>query len=186
MPQKIDRARKASNRSRMTRKPRGGHLLPDGSREHRYSRGLAEEILWRLAAGETLADICADPTIPVSTSAVRQWDVDDRDGWFSEAYARARRQQVEAWSDQLLQIADDPRLEPDDRRVRLDTRKWLMSKLHPQRYGDKVQVAGDPDHPIRHTVAVIDLSQLSGPELDALERFADARLAARDVQDHAD
>jgi hypothetical protein len=81
-----------------------------------------------------------------------------------------------------LKIADDPRLEPNDRRVRLDTRKWLMSKLHPARYGDKVQVAGDPDNPVRHLVGVVDLSQLSGPELDALEHFADARLAAKDVQ----
>jgi hypothetical protein len=174
---------KHPNRRGRTGKPRGGHLLPDGSREHRYSRELAEEILRRLSMGETLAEICADPAIPVSTGAVRQWDVDDRDGWFSAAYARARRQQVEAWSDELLKIADDPRLEPNDRRVRLDTRKWLMSKLHPARYGDKVQVAGDPDNPVRHMVGLADLSQLSNPELDALERFTDARLAAKDVQD---
>jgi hypothetical protein len=169
-----------------TGKPRGGHLLPDGSREHRYSRELAEEICRRIAAGETLAEICADPKIPVSSSGVRQWDLDNRDGWFSAEYARARRLQVESWSDELLKIADDPRLEPNDRRVRLDTRKWLMSKLHPARYGDKVQVAGDPDNPVRHTVGVVDLSQLSGPELDALERFTDARLAAKDAQDHGE
>ena len=107
----------------------------------------------------------------------------DPDGWFSAAYARARRQQIEAWSDELLKIADDPRLEPNDRRVRLDTRKWLMSKLHPARYGDKVTVAGDPDEPQRHVVSRLDVAKLSGPELDALERFTDARLAAKDVQD---
>jgi hypothetical protein len=123
-----------------TGKPRGGHLLPDGSREHRYSRELAEEICRRIAAGETLTEICIDPAIPVSAGAVRQWDLDDRDGWFSETYARARRQQIEAWSDQLVAIADDSRLEPNDRRVRLDTRKWLMSKINPARYGDKMQV----------------------------------------------
>jgi hypothetical protein len=54
---------------------------------------------------------------------------------------------------------------------------------HPARFGDKVQVAGDPDSPIRHTIGVLDLSRLSDPELDALERFTDARLAAKDVQD---
>jgi hypothetical protein len=177
---------KSRNGRRQNNKLRGGHLLKNGSRVHRYTRELAEEILRRLATGETLAAICADPAIPVSTGAVRQWDVDDRDGWFSGAYARARRQQIEAWSDELLKIADDPSLEPNDRRVRLDTRKWLMSKLHPARYGDKVQVGGDPDNPIQHTVGVIDLSHLSGPELDALEHFADARLAAKDVQDQGD
>jgi hypothetical protein len=40
--------------------------------------------------------------------------------------------------------------------------------------------------PIAHVVSVLDLSQLSGPELDALERFTDARLAANDVQDHGE
>src|SRR5215471_18731009 len=122
------------------------------------SRELAEEILRRLAAGETLANICADPAIEVSTSAVRQWDLDNRDAWFSAAYARARRQQVEAWSDQLLEIADDVRLEPNDRRVRLDVRRWLMSTLNPAKYGDTVTVAGDADHPLQHVVSVVDLS----------------------------
>jgi hypothetical protein len=46
--------------------------------------------------------------------------------------------------------------------------------------------ASDPDNPIQHTVGVIDLSHLSGPELDALERFTDARLSAKDVRDHGD
>src|SRR4051794_1080250 len=109
--------------------------------------------------------------------------IPNRDEWFSAAYARARRLQVESWSDELLQIADDPRPEPNDRRIRLDTRKWLMSKLHPARYGDKVQMAGDLDNPIKHAVGLLDLSQLSDPELDALERFTDARLTAKDVED---
>ena len=166
-----------------TGKPRGGHLLPDGSREHRYSRELAEEICRRIAAGETLTEICIDPAIPVSAGAVRQWDLDDRDGWFSETYARARRQQIEAWSDQLVAIADDSRLEPNDRRVRLDTRKWLMSKLHPQRYGDKVQVAG-----IRivrsGTLSASWICRSSAPPNWMLwNAFTDARLAAKNVQD---
>jgi len=109
--------------------------------------------------------------------------LDNRDAWFSAAYARARRQQVEAWSDQLLEIADDVRLEPNDRRVRLDVRRWLMSKLNPAKYGDTVTVAGDADHPLQHVVSVIDLKRLSNAELDALERFADAWLAAQDVSE---
>jgi hypothetical protein len=61
-----------------------------------------------------------------------------------------------------------------------------MSELHPSRYGDKIVYSGDPAMPIAHVVSVLDLSQLSGPELDALERFTDARLAANDVQDHGE
>jgi hypothetical protein len=171
-------ARNSNNHDRPKRKPRGGHLLPDGRREHRYSQELADDILRRISAGETLAEICADPAIPVSTGAVRQWIIDDRDG-FSSAYAQARRSQMEAWSDQLLAIADDSRLEPNDRRVRLDTRKWLMARLHPARFGDRVQLAGDPAAPIAHVVGVVDLKKLSSAELDALEQFTNARLAAK-------
>jgi hypothetical protein len=61
-----------------------------------------------------------------------------------------------------------------------------MSKLYPSRYGDKIVHADDPAAPIAHVVGVLDLGQLSDPELDALERFTDARLTAKDVQDHSD
>jgi hypothetical protein len=108
---------------------------------------------------------------------VRQWDIDDRDG-FSAKYARAKRQLIETWSDQLIQIADNDLLEPNDRRVRIDTRRWLMSKLNPAKYGDKVTVAGDAENPLQHVINVLDMTKLSNAELDALERFANARLAA--------
>jgi hypothetical protein len=163
-----------------TGRPRGGHLRPDGSREHLYTVELANEICRRIANGETLYEVCEDPVIPVSASAVRQWDLADRDG-FSAKYASAKRQLIEAWSDQLVQIADNDLLEPNDRRVRIDTRKWLMSKLHAAKYGDKVTVSGDAENPLQHVVNVLDMTKLSDPELDALERFADARLAAIEV-----
>jgi hypothetical protein len=175
-----DNSKRAKRRHVSTGRPRGGHLQPDGSREYLYSVELADEICRRIANGETLYEVCEDSAIPVSASAVRQWDLDNRDG-FSAKYASAKRQLIEAWSDQLVRIADNQLLEPNDRRVRIDTRKWLMSKLHPGKYGDKVTVAGDAENPLQHVVRTLDLTKLSGPELDALERFADARLAALDV-----
>jgi hypothetical protein len=33
-------------------------------------------------------------------------------------------------------------------RVKIDTKKWLLSKLAPARYGDRTTVAGDPDQPL--------------------------------------
>lgn len=176
----ISNSKPAKRRHVATGRPRGGHLRPDGSREHLYSVELADEICRRIANGETLYEVCEDPAIPVSASAVRQWDLDDRDG-FSAKYASAKRQLIEAWSDQLVRIADNELLEPNDRRVRIDTRKWLMSKLHPAKYGDKVVIGGDAKNPLQHVVRAVDLTKLSGPELDALERFADARLAALEV-----
>jgi hypothetical protein len=165
------------------RKPRGGRLQPDGSRVHVYAPELASEICRRVSLGETLTVVCK--SLGVDPATVRDWVVGDRDG-FAQAYARARVNQAEAWSDAIVAVAEDATLEPNDRRVRIDTKKWLMSKLYPSRYGDKIVHSGDPATPIAHVVGVLDLSQLSGPELDALERFTDARLEAKEVQDHGD
>jgi hypothetical protein len=163
------------------RKPRGGRLRPDGSREHVYTPEIAAEICRRVSLGETLTVVCKSPGIDPAT--VRDWVVGDRDG-FAQAYARARVNQAEAWSDAIVAVAEDETLEPNDRRVRIDTKKWLMSKLYPSRYGDKIVHSGDPATPIAHVVGVLDLKRLSGAELDALERFTDARLAAQDAEEH--
>jgi hypothetical protein len=85
--------------------------------------------------------------------------VDDREG-FSERYARAREIQALTIADELLDIADDGRNDwmqrggDDERggwelngehiqrsRVRIDTRKWMLSKMLPKSYGDKAEVA---------------------------------------------
>ena len=77
---------------------------------------------------------------------------------FSEQYARAREQQQEFYAEEILDIADDGQNDYMERlnkngeiemvvnheniqrsRLRVDTRKWIMSKLAPKKYGDKVQ-----------------------------------------------
>jgi hypothetical protein len=68
-------------------------------------------------------------------------------------------------------------LEPNDKRLRVDTLKWLMSKLAPKRYGERLLVAGDADSPIQLLHQKIDLGALSAPQLDALEQLADSLLA---------
>ena len=65
-----------------------------------------------------------------------------------QRYARARDNQLKIVAGELLEIADEP-IQPDDsaqvndKRVRIDTRKWLLSKLKPKVYGDNIQVTGD-------------------------------------------
>lgn len=76
----------------------------------------------------------------------------DKHPTFNEDYARAKQQQIEAYVDQLIDIADDAsndytvdeegkevlNTEHIQRsRLRIDTRKWLASKLMPKLYGGK-------------------------------------------------
>ena len=122
----------------------------------RYSEALAETILLRLANGETLKQVCEDDGMPVE-SAVRQW-ANNLDHPFSARYARARELGWLRMADELIDIADDGRNDWIEKKVkggtirtvdeecvkrsqlRLDTRKWLLSKALPKIYGDKLEV----------------------------------------------
>jgi hypothetical protein len=70
---------------------------------------------------------------------VRDWVAKDWHG-FGAIYARARQEQYEGWVEEILEISDDAALDPNDRRIRVDSRKWLLSKLLPKQYGDKIEV----------------------------------------------
>lgn len=92
-------------------------------------------------------------------STVYLWVSNDHDG-FSERYARAREAQAHFLADEILEIADDgsndwtERQQGEDAitvvdhehiqrsKVRIDARKWLMAKMAPKRYGDKLAVTG--------------------------------------------
>lgn len=126
-----------------------------------YTEALAAEICSRVALGETLNQVCRSEHMPARPTIVG-WALEDREG-FSDRYARARDLQLEHWADETLDIADDGQNDwmrragaDDDKgaawvvngehiqrsRVRIDTRKWLLSKLKPERYGDKIMHAG--------------------------------------------
>ena len=120
-----------------------------------YTEAIANEILERLAQGQTLRTICKDDHLPPE-STVRWWVVTDREG-FSAHYTRARDLGLDAVADELFDIADDgsndlmtitkgdysyqvENKEVTNRsRLRVDTRKWYLSKMAPKRYGEKVE-----------------------------------------------
>lgn len=138
--------------------------MPAG-RPSKYSDKLAARICERLAEGRSLREICGSDDMPPE-STVRQWVVDDREG-FSAQYARAREAQADLMAEEILDIADNASNDWMERngddnegwqvngehiqrsRLRVDSRKWLMSKLKPKKYGDKVQHSGDPDNPVQ-------------------------------------
>lgn len=155
--------------------PRGGR----NGHEAVYTPEIAREICRRIAIGDSLRCICADPGMP-ATSTVREWAVFDREG-FADLYAKAKERQMDAWVESIMDVAQDRTREPNDRRVEIDAIKWIASKLASRRYGDKLQVAGDPDNPLVVLHQHTQVERLSGPELVALEQFAVARLAATDV-----
>lgn len=116
-----------------------------------YRPELADAICQRLAEGESLRSICRGEDMPPE-STVRLWVVDDREG-FAAQYARARDVALDCMADEVLEISDDGTNDWMARngegyqlngehvqrsRLRVDSRKWYLSKLAPKRYGDKM------------------------------------------------
>lgn len=92
---------------------------------------------------------------------IRTWIATDQP--FSDKYAKAKLEQLELMSEEIIDIADDSSLDMAfteegkayvDRehinrsRLRVDTRKWVLSKLLPKKYGDKLEVAGNAAEPL--------------------------------------
>lgn len=102
-----------------------------------YTDEMGDKICDLLTQGMSLRKICADPEMPCA-SAVYVWL--DRFPSFAERYTRAREAATEDMLEDILSIADDPALDAQEKRVRIDTRKWAMGKLKPKKYGEKQQV----------------------------------------------
>ena len=112
---------------------KGKPRTPGSGRKSKYSAQLIETICWRLADGESIRAICADARMP-AWETVRQWLRAHKE--FLQMYAQAREWQQEYWADQIIEIADDDKLDVHRSRLMVDTRKWLMAKLAPRKYGD--------------------------------------------------
>lgn len=57
----------------------------------------------------------------------------------AERYARAREQGYDAMADDIIAIAESD-IPPDQARLMIDARKWILAKRHPTKYGDTAQV----------------------------------------------
>jgi hypothetical protein len=119
-----------------------------------YNEALALEICTRLADGESLRKICNDEHMP-HRHTVLNWAMDTKHPFFDQ-YARARDIQADTYADEIVDIADDGTLDWVEMhtrqgakivgdhehiqrsRLRVDSRKWIASKLKPKRYGDKI------------------------------------------------
>ena len=139
-----------------------------------YTREISDTICARMSEGKSVRAICRDPGMP-SEGTVRGWAVRDVDG-FGDRYRSARQMLLEYWADQIVDIADDGELDPRDRQIRTAVRQWLMSKLAPRRYGDRVQIGGDPESPLQIMHREVSLSDLSKAQLDALQHFTHSLL----------
>jgi hypothetical protein len=132
------------------------------------SKPMGRPTIYNRELAEKVCDIIACSTVGIKKlsemyhdfpdeSSIRLWRVKHEE--FSRLYALAKTTQAELLAEEMLEIADDARNDwmentSDDEglgyrmngehvnraRLRIDTRKFLASKLLPKKYGDTKQV----------------------------------------------
>lgn len=106
-----------------------------------YTPKLGAEICTMIAEGTGLKAACEK--LGLNRATVRGW-IDNRPE-FGLAYERARRHRADHFQDEILEISDkiadckDPAA-VNAARLQVDSRRWLASKLLPERFGDHSRV----------------------------------------------
>ena len=97
-------------------------------------------ICGRLASSDKGLDaICKSRKYFPNSSTIKQWILED--SALSARYAHAKQHQADYLVQQLITISDDKDANPQAVRNRIDARKWVASKLHPSKYGDKLDIS---------------------------------------------
>jgi hypothetical protein len=123
-----------------------------------FSQELADEICRQMATGRSLRSVCREKGMPDLSTVIR-WLAKEGPKWdeFRTQYTRAREAMADAMAEELLEISDDGSNDWMDRqrqdgstervldhehvqrsKLRVDTRKWLASKVAPKKYGERI------------------------------------------------
>jgi hypothetical protein len=109
---------------------------------------LENQICDKIAEGLSLRAACL--TLDCSPSSFIRHANENKA--LAEHYAQSINMRTELMAEDILDITDDviPMTEHgydgaavQNKRVRIDTRKWLLSKMMPKKYGDKLDVTSD-------------------------------------------
>ena len=124
-------------------------------RPSKYSDALARKICLLVSEGESLRAVCEQDGMPSKATIMRWLASNDS---FRDQYAQAKEQAAFLMAEDLLEIADDGRNDWMERldsegqgigwqlngehvqrsKLRIDSRKWLLSKLLPKKYGENI------------------------------------------------
>lgn len=133
--------------ARGARKGRGGRAT---GRPTKYTRELAGRICDLIADGKSLRVVCRRDDMPAART-VHRWLEDRTD--FCQQYARAREAGADVFAEAALRAAlgvpaDATGAQVQAARLKWDALRWQASKQAPKRWGDKLEVAGDPERPL--------------------------------------
>lgn len=127
-------------------------------RPSEYTKEKGDLICSRLSDGESLRSICRDENMP-AVGTVLRWVSSKDNEEFRMQYAHAREIGLEHMAEEILEICDDGTNDWMEKvtksgevmvvgdhehiqrsKLRVDTRRWILSKLLPKKYGEKASM----------------------------------------------
>jgi hypothetical protein len=125
-----------------------------------FNQAIADAVCDMLQDGKSLRAACE--AVGTTHSTIIHWTKENTA--FLNQYTRAREIGYKLLADEIIDIADEKevqvRYDGEDttldlsptaiarNRLRVDTRKWMLSKMLPKIYGDKLELSGDADKPV--------------------------------------
>lgn len=109
-----------------------------GGRPSDYLPEVAADICSRLSDGESIRSICKRPGMPAKATIFR-WIAEHSE--FRDQYAKATESRADAIFEEMMDIADtvvEESAAVSKARLQVDTRKWILSRMAPKKYGDKI------------------------------------------------
>lgn len=119
-----------------------------------YNKELADRICREISIStDSLQKICRENEGFPTPKTIYEWRIDHKD--FGDKYDKAKRSQADLLAQEIIDISDDSSRDQmmnekgnmvlDSEyvarsRLRVDSRKWVASKLLPKVYGDKQQI----------------------------------------------
>jgi hypothetical protein len=146
-------------------------------RKYENKAEICDMVLSGMRSGLSAFKACEAAGVPHST--FMEWLKADAD--LADRYARAREDLIERMANETMAIADQAFTEIEEQelnangepvvvkrkiamdvqrsKLQVDTRKWLLSKLAPKKYGERLEIAGDKENPL-HMKQTFDASKL--------------------------
>ena len=159
--------------------------LSRGRPAFQWNDAVEEDILAGIVAGKSIREIVMEggEGFPSADTIYRHIAADVN---FCDKYTRARELQQDTYAEEIIAIADGVHpmfvgKEPEEKRLAIEARKWVMGKLKPKKYNDqviKMEVTGKDGAPLIPT-KTIDVASLTDEQRDAL-RFAITTIEARE------
>lgn len=135
-----------------------------------YSDAIADKICERIAtSSDGLVKICEE--VGITTETAYKWRGQFEK--FADKYARARADQAQLLADEIVNISDETQVGEivtkkgdgsieikradmiEHRKLRIDARKWIASKLLPKKYGERVELEHSGELSVKRVVSDI-------------------------------